>query len=548
MKRFVHSTVLFAVFFFGLIPRIWAQEDSGDHWTEATPLALNSSYSESIGEISHGTRDGRDWFALSLTSYGLVQFTLSAPDFTAAIAVYGAQTHNNSITAGSAVNGSDTVSAFLRPGTYDINVRSPTPNQGIYTLTVTQVPEVQPTFNNEADDTWEQATPIAMDNTIVGNIGYYDSAKEIDRHNWYLVNVAEYGLVHFQITGQGIKIQMSVFGDKSKYPGYNYIQSVSATHHEEPNNSAVISLYLMPGVYYIDVAKYFKIPNIGIYTLTVTQDPETQPNFLNEEDDTFEGANTIELDNPNNGNIGYYADDKSIDYHDWYRIVISRYGEVHFELQAPFLFATLSIYGDKDQYPSLPRLAKKDALDYTLGSNSAVISRHLMPGTYFIDINRYGSQPNTRPYMLAVTQDPEAQPTFISEVDDNYTETLRIQPNTIYTGNIGYYNSVYDIDFDDWYALRLPFVAGVIITVRVTGFNTIFRVYGDPPNHPIHSFTIQDETVTFLLAEDAPTDLTFQVTRIGPPEPREGAYSFFVSLPGSFNSFLQSILLLLLSS
>jgi hypothetical protein len=114
----------------------------------------------------------------------------------------------------------------------------------------------------------------------------------------------------------------------------------------------------------------------------------------------------------------------------------------------------------------------------------------------------------------------------------------------LYAGNIGYTNIIYDIDYDDWHAIRLPFVRGVSITVSAIGFNTIFRVYGDPPNAPFHSVTVEDETVTFFLPEDASADLTLEVTRIGPPEPREGVYSFFVLLP---NSFLQSLYLLLLS-
>ncbi|SFB19686.1 MULTISPECIES: Ig-like domain-containing protein [unclassified Bacillus (in: firmicutes)] len=259
-------------------------------------------------------------------------------------------------------------------------------------------------FTSEPNNTLSEAKLLNVNESILGSLGYEDV-------DYFKVNVTQEGLLKLNF----------VADDNIWWPRANIVNSAG--------ESLGSSLNVMPGVYYIEVKKQEKI---GKYSLT----PQFIPFEHNdtEENDRLDQAEEIGINTAKYGYLGsYFSDKNDYDNMDYFKIKVNEEGFLDLKLSSHDLWNTkVDIVNEKGE---------------SFGS-----SEQIMPGTYYIQVERYRYYQGIGAYTLY----PKFTAFSSNDVENNdsieQAETLTLNENKY--GHLGSYDKG-DYDTIDYFKINI---------------------------------------------------------------------------------------------
>jgi uncharacterized repeat protein (TIGR02543 family) len=249
-----------------------------------------------------------------------------------------------------------------------------------------------PAAAENAGNTWNTATPLAIGRTFSGTIS---STNEYD---YFVVTLPSSGKLTLDATTNFNAVYFYIY---DAYPWY--ITEHSLDDWNEVRSKGVVSgqTYLNSGTYYLIVSSN----NYGNYSLKLSFESsgESFKESYRGNNDTFDAASPIKVGNTYKGVITDKATDEGDDY-DWYTFTLPSSGKVTLNATTNFDAIYFSIY---DAYP-------KYIVDYPLDDwNGARLKgalntqTYLNAGTYYLVVSssNYGNYTFTLRGALSVTFD-----------------------------------------------------------------------------------------------------------------------------------------------
>lgn len=407
--------------------------ENNDLYTSAANLLENDSVTGHIGYYHNGYDDLTDWWVVSTTLDGRIDFNITSLN---GQYVYAELFDGDGITelAGNYTNSSATYSRDgLLPGTYYIRIRnfynyefSP------YILKTNLILPVNSTESGENNNFAINAVNININDSINGHIGYYYNGYD-DLLDWFKVTPSEDGRIIFTIHSlNGQNVYAELFdGDTLTELSGNYT-STSATYFKDGAAA---------GTYYIRIRNYYDY-EFSPYALVVTHQP-TVPDDP-ELNNTFGTAIIIQPGDSVTGHIGYTYNGYD-DFNDWYVVSPNSDGLITLKITSHNGQNVYAELFDNDGVTDLTGSYTSSTATYTKDGLAA--------GTYYVRIKTYYTS-EFAPYSLVVNHTP-ANLTNDVEPNNYIANALSFPINTTITGHIGYYYNHYD-DTTDVYTITLP--------------------------------------------------------------------------------------------
>lgn len=284
----------------------------------------------------------------------------------------------------------------------------------------------------EPNNVYTQASFLSLNGSDNGSF-----TKSVDNIDWWKVTVTQNGklLVALQNNTDGT-INMRLYDSN----GSSYFQTRDIS--SGASNTVEYSHFL-PGTYYLYVYSY---SGTGNYTISNTftlpaLTTDTEPN------DDANNANTLQLDIPVTGNVGYSGNGIR-DEADWWKVTIPKNGK---------LSVTCTRHESSESTISF-RLYNADktslleSRDVSSSTNVQTITEtHLTPGTYYVKLDPYS------PYMAIYTLSAtftHAEVETDTEPNNTADEAIVLPLDTEKTGHIGFSGSE-EIDTYDWWKVSV---------------------------------------------------------------------------------------------
>ena len=294
--------------------------EPNDSPATAVALSLSGTATGHIGFYSNGTTDTEDYWKITTTQNGWLRIQVRSDsldlrgDFTLDLDIWLYDVNGTtSITFDRRSGTFSQVTAFLRPGTYYVNIWRYNGRAGSYEIKSEFFPPPLAT-EGEGNDTWDKATPALLNETVTGNIGYYtNGSTDIDDY-WKFITTSD-GKVVVQVRSDSL--------DRSGAPldldvwlyDVNGTTSVIFDRRSGPFSECVA--YLRPGTYYVDIWRYSG--NAGSYSLKLTHTPPPLANDV-EGNDSPATASILTYGVSSSGHIGYYSSGTT-DIQDYWKLV-----------------------------------------------------------------------------------------------------------------------------------------------------------------------------------------------------------------------------------
>ena len=375
-------------------------------FTEAEVLELNSTTTGHNGYSQfNGTPvDEYDWYAVTTDADGKLEVTFTSLN---GQYVYYSLYDGDGTTqlASSYTSTSGTISKDgLAPGTYYILIDTfYSTSFAPYTLEnnlIVPSNETEPDYTNVFENGFEDATPIAVNSTTNGHIGYRYNGV-VDDFDWYAVTTDADGKLEVTFTSlNGQYVYYSIYdGDGTTQLASSYTSSTGTISKDG----------LAPGTYYILIDTFYST-NFAPYTLENSLVSPVTPEDENDDaNDEIAGALSLPLNTPEYGHIGYrYMSDR--DDNDWYELVWPETGDLRINfksLNGEYIYFHLYNSDGSSQI----------AGSYTSGSGQ-INRTNLAAGTYLVRIWPLYST-GFGPYRIS---------TGIDTDDDGYADVVDCDP------------------------------------------------------------------------------------------------------------------------
>lgn len=313
-------------------------------------------------------------------------------------------------------------------------------------LALTMMMSLMTTLNVSA------ARGLNVDGGSVSGSFYRDEEDDRWYEAWYPIEILEDGIIELSAIGDP-ELSLSVYiydGDKDDYVKYGYGR----------DKTIKVEAPLAAGDFYVKVSRE---GGEGDFTLKSKFTPQPLANDK-EDNDSFQYANTINIDGKTTGHLGYY-DSEGRDNIDWYEINIPVEGLLNLSfLGDPELGASMYLYrNDGSSY-----------IKYQYGRDKVLnISEPLTVGNYFIKIEHSDAHGG---YTLSNTFQIFGK-TNESEPNDSFQKSKEMSDGGVYVGTVGSYSND-DKDKNDWYKIYVP--AGMYLRADLATEETLgadVRIY-----------------------------------------------------------------------
>ncbi len=376
-------------------------DENNDVVANAVIIAENSTIEGHIGYYSEGARDADDWYEITTTEDGNLNFSMThaLAQFTY---MYIYDTDGITLLTSDYDNASFSISRNdLAAGTYYLRVRMYyAAGYNSYSITNTLTPPAQAN-DAEPNNVFTNAVIISPNTTIEGHIGYYNNGTR-DADDWYQITTTEDGILNFSLTGALAQFTYMYIYDTDG------IIVLASNYDDAP--FSVSRNDLAAGTYYLRVRMYYAA-GYNSYSITNTLTTPEQANDDEPNNDVLSAA-VFETNSSTEGHIGYY-NSGARDTYDFYQMTLSSSGDLTFSVDA---INNIYIYC---------RLYAADGVTYLGGSYGlgyySFVKNDLAAGNYIVKVNAYYTGTDYSPYILNSTYCPDAI-TIVAEAETTFCD------------------------------------------------------------------------------------------------------------------------------
>ena len=443
---------------------------AGSSWDTATTLSLGGS---ATGTLS--SAQSQDWYKITITEDGAITIQLT-PSGNLALnysTLYALDGNNEIHKRGDMWGTGNFTVKDCSKGTYYLVVKRNS-GEGSYTVSNTFARTSATHANDqEPNDTWDYAQPLAINATTTGHLGYL-YYNDTDKTDWYKIEVPENGALNIKLTpADGLGLNYSTL---YALDGNNEVHK----RGDMWGTGDFTVIDCAKGTYYLAVKQN---NGEGGYTLVNTFTP-TSATYKDdvEPNDTWDYAQPLAINATTTGHLGYlYYNDT--DKTDWYKIDVPENGALNIKLTPAD--------GLGLNYSTL----------YALDGNNEVHRRGDMwgtgdftvvncaKGTYYLAVRQNNGEGG---YTLVDTFTPtSASYKDDQEPNDTWDYAKRIKLGNTVTGHLGYlyYD---DTDKIDWWKIELPRDAA--IKLNIVGHDKLGLNYST-------IYTINDKNETYKRSD-----------------------------------------------
>jgi len=286
---------------------------------------------------------------------------------------------------------------------------------------------------NEPNNSMTEANPISVNSSSTGHIGG-GVVPNVDQYDWWVITLPSHGSLTIT-TLSGLDVCVVSYLKLS-----DGTSSITDTWAGSCNDTVrtMTASNLTPGTYFIQCSRY---SGSGNYTITTSFTSSLFPTDL-EPNNYMLQAIEIQTTDTAVGILGYIGLNY-LDESDWYKITLTEDGGLTLRVitNLSLTVNTLYLY-DSDTSTIIA--------SGNWGTDATVNHPNLSPGTYYINIHRYGSYGG---YQLISSFVPAMYPN--DNLDNNLIEHAQIiSVNDSTTGRLGYYNNGYT-DLTDYYKFTI---------------------------------------------------------------------------------------------
>ena len=375
-------------------------EENNDVVGSAVTIPPNSTFEGHIGYYTNGARDIDDWYEITTTEDGILNFNLT-PSLVQYTWMYLYDSDGITLLASDYSNTAFSLNRQdLAAGTYYLRVRMYyAAGYNSYSIINTITPPVQANDAEPNNDVLS-AVIISPNSTFEGHIGYYtNGARDID--DWYEITTTEDGILNFNLTPSLVQYTWMYLYDSDGITllANDYANTAFSLNRQD----------LAAGTYYLRVRMYYAT-GYNSYSIENTLTPPAQVNDP-EPNNTIPTAASLETNVTVDGHIGYYNSGVR-DVNDYYALTLSSPGDV-----------TLSVDAINNQYIYC-RIYSADGVtllggSYALGGYTFT-EPDLAAGTYIVKVNMYYAT-GWSPYTLNNSFCPDAI-TIVAEGETTFCD------------------------------------------------------------------------------------------------------------------------------
>ena len=502
--------------------------EPNNSWKEAVLLNSGSPVTGQLGYDYQGTTDKQDWYKIEVDDESSVTFsTLTETTLRlGSLEVYMTTADGTDITRRTSkdmdAHGEDTTIEFtvsdLAAGTYYIALNRYN-GYGTYTLQYVcnhNSRQADPEPNNM----WQEASLLESGTAQEGRLGYYYRYSDVDKEDWYRVEVPDEGSITFRTTAETtLRLgKLEVYAPNAAGTDVSFRTSKDMDAYNRDTTITFVVSDVAPGTYYVRLPRYY---NFGGYVLEYEFTPSIYGNDM--AGSTWENAVTLENGTAQNGRLGYWYQRGEVNDADFFKIETSHDGTAVFALttETTLRAGRLTVYTQNDEGTAIVQRTSKDMDAYNRDTTIIYELNDLAAGTYYIQLKQYygyggyvlNYQFNRNPYDRDRLDNGE----FVNRVTLEEGKTL--------STTLGYsYNKLNDCD---WYDLGN--IAGRQIDVTITPDTTrslvLGRVelcryngmtdYGDPKLTTMASGRLERSqgTLSYIDTELTPSHYVVKVPR-----------------------------------
>ncbi|MBK8847377.1 MAG: T9SS type A sorting domain-containing protein [Bacteroidetes bacterium] len=464
---------------------------------QAKVLPFNGSKTGHIGYAFNGVRDEFDWWKVTTTLDGRINWTITSHN---GQNVYAELYDNNGTTflGGSYTSSTATYSKDgLAAGTYFIRIKTFYATE-FATYTVSNGLVLPPVVNDaEPNGLYTQAIVLPINDSAVGHIGYYYNLQR-DEFDWYTFTTVKGGKVAMRmmsLNGQNVYAQL-YDNDGITYLGGGYTSSDNTWQIDG----------LGAGNYFIRVKTFYNT-EWAPYKLFVNSIVGPYANDLGF-NNTAAAATPKNVNSTFTGNINYYYQNRT-DTFDWYKFSLAKDGNLKW---------TLTSGNSQNVYAEL---FNADGLTYIIGGYTTTTSTwgfdKLEAGTYYMRVRTFYNS-EFAPYSIT-TAFIEAQGG--DNLDNDYANKAKtICGYNPLIGHINYLRNNNTYDPVDWHKFVKSANSGpVSMTVQTLddtnsvsdGLYIYYTLFLDTAGAPITSEFLINPNTTWTNTYNALANGTYYI-------------------------------------
>ncbi len=321
----------------------------------------------------------------------------------------------------------------LRKGTYLIGI-SRNGGATVGSISTEYTPLVK--IDTEPNDEYTSLTPIALNATYEGHLGYEGNGWN-DVRDCYVLDIVEDGKIDISLTSEPTaNIWTNLYDLTGKT-----IQIVGKFNNYYTEDARGYSKRNLPaGKYVVIIDRH---GGYGSYTLDLqfTPNRSNDPEFIG---DDWSMAPEIELGQGYVGHLGYdnyvYSDRQ-----DFYKIILPQDGYLDFHFKSE---DTVNVWCNLYYDDVMAKAGDVNA--YYRNTPVGITHTHLEAGTYYLQLSRAGGEGT---YQFFTTFTPQEK--VDSEPNDPAGMAAPVQLNAVVQGHTGY-DTLYSMDTEDWYSFEIP--------------------------------------------------------------------------------------------
>jgi hypothetical protein len=330
------------------------------------------------------------------------------------------------------------VYAFLKPGTYYVQVHRWTGTIGSYSMTTSFIAPSR-TTDIEPNDVWSSALVLTPSGSATGNLGYFgNGATDLD--DFWKITTTEDGWLRVQVQSDSLDARRDDYVDLD-VTLFDVNGTASLVFDGRTGSFSQVSGFLRPGTYYVDVRKWHG--RAGSYQIKAEFFAPPLSNDV-EGNDSPTTATPMLVNATVTGHLGYFSNNNT-DMDDYWKFVVPSDGKVVAQVTSDSLDRSglafdldLSIF-DINGISNL-------SYDGEHGQFSQ-ITLFLRPGTFLAQVHRW--QGNGGSYSLKIIHTPPVR-TIDPEPNDWFGSASNLTFNVPATGHLGYFSNGSTDIYDCW--------------------------------------------------------------------------------------------------
>ncbi len=401
-----------------------------DDSAHATLLTLNAA--PQAHSIHHA--GDMDWFTFTLSEDSRVILQTDGLAGDTYMELFNSQQSRIEYDYSSGNGNFSRIEAYLPAGTYTASVEERYQDELIdsYMISAQATPFSELVDAYESDDTYQQATPLALDGTPqVHNIHQPDDV------DWFTFTLTEDTRVILETDGPSGSTYMELFNSQQIRIEYDYSSG--------NGNFSRIEAYLPAGTYTAKVQEPYMDEVIESYTISVQATPLSELVDAYESDDTYQQATPLTLNGtPQTHNIHQPADV------DWFTFALSEDSRVILETNGAEGSTYMELFD-----------GQQNRLDYDYSSGNGSFSKiiaWLPAGVYTASVeSRYQT---IDAYSMSATAVPLVQFADSYEQDNSPENATPLIPNVPQSHNLHHWEDV------DWYEFTVSEHSSVSININ----------------------------------------------------------------------------------